>query len=791
MPIKISVKKEIKRKIKFKLSTLENITKAMVLICVVLLPVFIGLGKVNILDFNKQAFLMLFGCLSFLIWFLSQMIKGEFIWRPQILSFLAFGFLIAVLISTVFSRWQWASFWGWPHDTVQSFLTIFCFFIVYFLIANIFRNSKQIFRLHFLLIISGALAAVLGILQLFNKFLLPWDFTKAASFNTIGTVNSFAVFLGALIGPVLALIFATKGKTRNILLVLGLFIFIGLAISNYWVAWLEVLVSTIILLTLGLWKIKEVGVKFLIIPTILFSLALIFGVFKVSMPDIISLPIEVSPSLKTTFNVSKNMLQASTKDSLLGWGPGTFKYGWSKFKNVSLNQTLFWNVRFSKGGSEILEMLGNIGVLGAGLYILTIVFAVYIGAKQFLILQKQKKSLANILFLGTFCGFASLSIVKFLYPANVSLGFLWWIFLANLTAFASTKEKVLELKPDSKEGFLFSFLTILLSIGAIFLFYVEGTRYLAEAKYDSMLRTGGTVEAVETKFLSIIRLNPHQEIFFRDLGQFYLLKANKEALRTDISNQDKMNNVAVFIRNAVAATGKATNINPENVLNWQTRGNIYKNLIGLSDGAAAWAIKCYEKALELEPTNPFILLEISRVYASQASLAPKTPEAEGFLKKAEDTLRDAINLKSDYAPAFYQMALIYNAQGKTQEAIKTLESLKQASTFLGYNAMQDVGLAFQLGILHYQTGQNTNAQAEFERAIQLNPNYANARYFLAMTYDRSGQTGKAIEQLEIIEQSNPGNENVEKALANLRAGKSITGDQVPTELPIEEKPEEK
>lgn len=792
----MAIKINIKRNLKFEAINLEKIIKFLVLLSVLLLPLFIGFGGVTILELNKQLLLTILVYSTFLVWIISQILKEEFIWRPNPLTFLGFIFLTTVLISSIFSFWQWGSLWGWPLDASFNFLLVSCFFLFYFIIANNFRTAKKVFSLQILLMVSGFLAAAFGILQVFNKFILPWNFTKIASFNTIGTVNSWAVFLGALTGPLLGLIFASKGFVKKLLLVIGLFMFAGLIIVNYWVAWIGVLIATSIFLIFGLWKIKEVNARFLIIPAILFCLAFIFGVFRFSMPNLISMPLEISPSLKASFDVSKNMLQTSPKDLVLGWGPGTFKYGWSKFKNPILNKTVFWNIRLSKGASEILETLGTIGILGTAFYILIIVFAIYRSAKQLLILQKEKKSLKNLVFLGAFCGLVSVSITKFIYPAGISLGLLWWLFLGCLTALTPSKEKPFKLKPDSKEGFLFSFLTILFSITIIFLFYTQGTRYLAEIKYAQILRSSNQpAQTVEKNLLSAIRLNPQQEIFFRDLAQVYLARANQEVNRTDIANEEKIDRIAFFVKNATASAAKTTDINPENVSNWQTRGMVYKNLIGLSGNAAEWAINSYEKALELEPANPYIFLEMGRVYLAQASL-PDNPDKNVLLTKAENILKQAIELKPDYAPAFYQTALVYNAQGKRQEAISTLESLKEITNFLsipGYDPTKDVGLAFQLGILYYQAENNEKAQAEFERAISLNPDYANARFFLAMVYDRLGQLNKAIEQLKIIEKSNPENEIVQKAMTNLRAGRpaleKVT--ETPEVLPIEEKPEEK
>ena len=83
----------------------------------------------------------------------------------------------------------------------------------------------------------------------------------------------------------------------------------------------------------------------------------------------------------------------------------------------------------------------------------------------------------------------------------------------------------------------------------------------------------------------------------------------------------------------------------------------------------------------------------------------------------------------------------------------------------------DIGVAFQLGLLYYQGNDIDKSQIEFERAIALNSNYSNARYFLGLIYDRKGDKQKAIQQFQQIEGLNPDNQEVKHVLQNLHAGK--------------------
>ncbi len=770
---------------------LEKLTKILVLLFVFVLPIFfLELGGVTNLEFNKQAVLLVMSIVALAFFFLEKIVKGEFEIQWSILHLLSFVFLLLVLVSTILSRWLWGSVWGWPLDASDGFLTIFCFFIFYFLFSHLIKK-KEVFWGQAVLIIGGALIALISGLQLFGKFLLPWDFTKTTSFNPIGTANSLSIFLGVLLPMAIALILAAKKAKRVVFSVFAILILAGLFLANYWLAWVEVLIAMFAFLVFGLWRSRGSGYRFLILPAVIFTCALLFGVFKIQIPGLPEMPLEVIPSFNATFNVAIKMLKESPKDLLFGWGPGTFRFGWSKFKDASLNQTIFWSVRFLKGKAEILDMFGKLGILGALSYICLIGFGVYKAVKGILYLDSEQ-SQEQFLMLGALCSFIALSTMKFFYPTNLSLNCIWWFLLANIAIFSAKDKRTFKLTSDSRVSFAFSFLGVLILVGSVFLFYLQGTRYLAEAKYLHGLDQTD-FEIAKDDLLQAIRLNPQQELFWQDLANIYLLEARQEISRTDISAEEKTEQVGNMIANAVAAAKKGTEISPSNVANWQTRGSIYREIIGLSQNSFEWSVRAYETALDLEPANPFILVELGRVYLAQAGLMASQEDLNSHLAKAEDYFRQAITFKPDYAQAYYQLSLIYEAQGKRGEAIVTLETIKNTSSFvLGYDSMQDVGLAFQLGVLYYRDEQLARAQSEFERAVAISPTYSNARYFLGLIYDETKQTSKAVEQFKVIKEFNPENEEIAKILDNIENGlPALTGVTADEEaLPFSEEPKE-
>ena len=88
---------------------------------------------------------------------------------------------------------------------------------------------------------------------------------------------------------------------------------------------------------------------------------------------------------------------------------------------------------------------------------------------------------------------------------------------------------------------------------------------------------------------------------------------------------------------------------------------------------------------------------------------------------------------------------------------------------------------FQLGFLHYNDRNWAEAIKAFESAVQLEPQYANAKYFLGLSYDRVGRENDAISQFENLVATNPDNQEVKFILENLKAGKAPFSNNPPVD----------
>lgn len=767
-------------------NTLDKITKISLYLLVFLLPLWFLPWTSNVLDFNKQALLVFLVFLSLFSWLLKSLIEGKISLNVSRFNIPVIIFLLISGIGTFVSTYRYASFWGWPLNITSSFLTTLSFALLYFLLVNIFQK-REVFWLLFLLVLSSFLVALFGSLQLFGKFLLPFDFARLASFNTIGTVNSLGIFLAALLPLVLTFFFISKRFIRFLLGIFTLLVLGTLFIVNFWVAWLLLLIGSTVVLVFGISRRENFKSSWLTLPMVFLVVAIFFGVVRLGIPGLPTTPLEISPSQRTSFNIVRRALK---EKPLLGSGPGTFVYNYSKFKPETINQTVFWSVRFSAGASDILDKLVSTGILGfvSFLGILGVFLAL---ALKGLIKRKKKKKQKEksvpiksvpkktqlydwILSLGIFASWLSIMGGMFLYPANICLRFLFWVLSSCFIILIDSRMKSWVLETSSVTSTLISFLFILILIMGLGLFFMEGQRYVAEIRYQQGIRAwqrGDNTEATRYLSSAISHTGGAQDNYWQALSQIYLAMI-REQLEKEASPEVISQAITPLVQNSINSAKTATDAAPQNVANWIVRGFVYRQLINVIEGVDKWAITSYKQALLLEPVNPHIHTELGRVYLTK-----------GEIEKSKEQFQRALELKSDYSPARFQIANIYVIEDKIEEAIKEMEDVKRENPL-------DIGVSFQLGFLYYSDEKFEKAKAEFERAISLNINYSNARYFLGLIYDKEGKKMEATLQFERIAKLNPDNAEVPKILANLKAGRPALEGITPAQPPIEEKPEE-
>lgn len=622
---------------------LDKIIKYGLYLLVFLFPLWFLPWTISPFVINKQVFLSIFVFLLLIFWMIKIIITGKLNLTYSKLNIALISLLSVLIISTIFSSSRIQSFWGMGFEpgTLFSFIL---YILVFFLFANLINESGARCLISVFLASSGILA-LLFLVQIF-KPVFPWDF----SLNPIGSVQALAVFLGGALVILISFISVNQRINQRKIsgIILGILLFISIFLINFWVAWLGIAFGLAIIIFSMLKNLSATPssmavnpLKSLFLPLFIFILALVFIFLKLPIGNIISLPSEISPTYKATFDIATETLKESPKNLILGSGPATFGYQYSLHRSTGPNLTDFWQIRFDQGIIFLLTILTTSGVLGL-LAILTMITIFFWQG-----FTRPSFAEQNFGGLAAFAGGFYFLISWFFYSVNFSLMFAAFLMLGLFSASSQriNQRQISVLFTQSpRKAFLLMLVCTVLIVGSVLGLYNISQKYAGAVIYAKGL---SLINAEEPKLdEGIININKAttldaKDVYFRNLSQAFLLKINEIINNQELSQEQRQTQLQRHVSNAEISANNAVLVNPRNSQNWFQLGNVYENLATLNiEGADQLAISSYQKTAELDPQNPLIPFNLGRVYF-----------ATGQLDKAKGELQKSIELKNDFQPA--------------------------------------------------------------------------------------------------------------------------------------------
>ncbi|KND50651.1 MAG: Tfp pilus assembly protein PilF [Parcubacteria bacterium C7867-001] len=721
---------------------------------------------------------------SLVLFILARLTRGNVIVPPLTLLGAVWLLPIAYGLSTLFSGVNPAkAFFGNGFDT-DTFGFMLLAALLATLAALAMRRPDQ-YRSFFL--VSSVAAAVLLVSQLGIAFIGK---VSPSFLSPITSLAASFVDLGMLAGlTTITILVALRflsfaGRIRTALLVgLALALF-ALALTNTLIVWILVGLAALGLFIESVMRRKissdeddlegvsvvsseeggsvHRGGNMLVIPLIVLVVSLFFVIGNSTIGNSFvnffgTSIIDARPSWQSTFDVGSHTYASSP---LFGSGPSTFGREWLKYRDRSVNDTVFWSVDFPAGIGYIPTSVVTTGAVGALAWLVFIGFFLYVGLRT-LLLRASSDRFVRFVSISSFVGALYVLVLSLLMvpgPAVLAFGFVFLgIFISSLRYGANRTEWGVIFAKTPRVGFAIVFILTLFLLGSVLSAYVVTERYFALSSY------GNAAAALGKGDLATADMLIGRSLLFAQTDRAYQLAAssgiahmNKIANDTTLPVSSAQQQFQTALSNAIANANAATKIDPYNYQNWAVLGSVYQTVVPLKiDGAYDQAKTAYDKAMALNPTNPvlpFILAQLDI--------------AAGNTKQAEESLVKSINLKHDYTQAIFLLSQLEVQQGKAKEAL-------QAAEAAAYFAPNDPTVMFQVGILRSGNGDTNGAIQALTRAIELNPQYANARFFLGVMYALKGQNDKALAELRAVGSLSPDNAAaVASDIAALEAGKN-------------------
>lgn len=179
------------------------------------------------------------------------------------------------------------------------------------------------------------------------------------------------------------------------------------------------------------------------------------------------------------------------------------------------------------------------------------------------------------------------------------------------------------------------------------------------------------------------------------------------------------------------------------------------------------------KAVQISPKEPVFVNELSAATAHLALIAHSQKQASTaaqLSQLAQEYSDQALGLSPQNLNFFKtRVRLFYTLASLNPTYLdQAIAALKKTMAL----APTDPKLVYNLGLLYGQKQQVEEALSAIHQAVEMKPNYEEARNALAIFYEDLGEKEKALEQLRIIYAGKPFDESIKERIEKLESSKN-------------------
>ena len=731
-----------------------------------------------------KTFLLAAGALITLaLYILARLGRGNVIFPPSILIGALWLPAAAYALSSAFSGVSFSNaLWGTSlePDTLGFILVAA---LLGTLAALVLRRTE-----HYRAYLQAGAYAYCVFVALQIAVLIAGQFapgTISPSFSIVGSYDDLALILGlGIIGSLITFRFLElSARAHKALLLAGVGALILLAVANSSLVWI-----LLALVSLGLFvesvmrrssgsqdaDLDDIGEdmdfaamesgdgnRSLLMPLAVLAISLFFiigGTLGGALANTLNVNVlSVRPSWQSTISIAQKTYAESP---LFGSGPGTFGIEWLKYRDPSLNSTVFWNVDFSSGIGFIPTSFVTTGLLGVLAWVALIVLLIVFGLRTLLRRAPRDSFVSYVAILSFVASLYLFATAVFGLPNSIVLvlAFVFAGLFASTTRFADGSQQWgIIFSRSPRIGFVIVFSLTILLLASVVAAYTLVGRYIAASKITS---AGNAFSAGD---LDMADADAQVAVSFAPSAAAYQIQAgvanarlNQIVVSSTMSATAAQQAFQAALSAGINAALTATRLAPSDYRSWLALGNLYAQAVPLGVTSAYDSAKtAYEKAQTLNPTNPQIYYILA-----QLNIANKDTKA------AQERLEAAIALKQDYTVAIFLLSQLLVQDGNVKDALSS-------ALAAAYFQPNDPNILFQVGILYAAQSDFANAVAALSAAVDANPQFANARYFLSAVYAKQGDFTNALVQMEAISAMSEDNAKaVETQLDALAAGRN-------------------
>lgn len=274
------------------------------------------------------------------------------------------------------------------------------------------------------------------------------------------------------------------------------------------------------------------------------------------------------------------------------------------------------------------------------------------------------------------------------------------------------------------------------------------------------------------------------DLFVKSSDDKTAMEYYKEIIRLEPQNVDALNNLGGIYRRlkmydeSISVLERAVMFDETNVQVYYNLGFTYK-LMGNYDDA----IQCFKTVVEENPRDVLAYNHIGSIYAEQEKYGdavasylhglkadPNHPVLHLNLAKSYGMLGEFTKAQSEYEAALKSkpgwLEAIENYSDLLLKKNRTKTACDIVKKALNLNP-KDPAMHTKLGDVYCHQDNYENAEAEYNTALSIHPEFKNAMSGLATTYELTGRLDEAIEVAERLETISPDDANVKRQHAHI------------------------
>lgn len=396
------------------------------------------------------------------------------------------------------------------------------------------------------------------------------------------------------------------------------------------------------------------------IPLLLFGLGLsVWSVLPGKETSIIL------PPFSANWSVLLDSIR-SPRAALIGQGPENYIYTYARLRPLWVNGQDYWQSNFAVGPNFPMTLVVSMGFLGLIAWLL--VFLKFV----------NKNTIKNAKNDPIFAMIIAIFLLQLFMPTNVIMLGLQAILLAFWSALQAYNFPVLKLEALSMtisiqknlqqlekkpSNWLITLVNVIFLGGVFYLSFLVGKAYASFYRLQQAniaLANNDAVGVYDNQRIAR-ELNPYIDSIQSSYAFTNMQIALALSEKTDITDEEK-EQASILIQQALDSARNATVLEPNNSQNWLILAQIYRNLIGSIEGADQWTVNSFVRAIESNPNDPFLRIELAILLANQNQV-----------QEAGNILQQAIEIKPDIPTGYYQLAQLFVANNNYLQAQQLLQ----------------------------------------------------------------------------------------------------------------------